>query len=89
MFDLAALGLPIDVSKFNNSPEFSRLLKSVHQNIKQEIANPDSSIGLALNALLYQLSTNDSQVLNEADLTFIERNTLTPIVGKLYSALKE
>lgn len=88
MFDLAAMGLPIDVAKFKDSPEFERLIKSVVQNIKSELNNPDSSIGLALNALFVQLTEKDSIVMNECDFTFMERNTLSPIVGKAYSSLK-
>lgn len=80
--------LPVDVSKLKNSPEFERLLKSLLFNIKQDMKNPDSSIGLALNAAFVQLTEKDSIVMNEANFTFLERQLISRVVGQTYETLK-
>jgi len=88
MFESLLSELPVDVNKLKNSPEFERLIRSLLTNIKQEMKNPDSSIGLALNATFVQLSEKGSIVMNEANFTFHERQLISMVVGKTYESLK-
>lgn len=86
--NLEALGLPVDVKKLKDSPEFDRLIKSIMLNLTLELNNPDSSLGLALNALFFQLSERDSMLMNEANFSTIERSILSMSVGKIYEKVK-
>ena len=80
--------LPVDLRKLENSEEAKRLLNSLRDNIRMTLADPDSSIGLTLNAIFVQLSEKGSMLMNEADFSMQERILITMFAGKLYTKLK-
>lgn len=88
MFDSLAEQLPVDIRKLDNSPEAKRLMASLHHNIKEALKDPNSSIGLALNAILVQLTEKGSLVMEEANFTLQERVMISLFVNNLWSKLK-
>lgn len=88
MLDTITDSLGFDFKKLDNSPEFKRLIASLHSNIKLALKDPDSSIGLALNALFVQLSERSSIVMEEANFSTIERGIISMGANKLWSQLK-
>ena len=88
MFDGLMADLPVDLRKFSESEEFKRLLSSVLNNARQEMKNPDSSIGLALNALFVQLTERNSIIMNEANFTATERMLISMTVNPVYEKAK-
>lgn len=69
--------------KLSESREMKRILVSLTKEIKAETSKPDSGFGLALKALIKQVSDTNSTVMEEANLTFTERQVLARIAGAL------
>lgn len=88
MFDTITETLGFDLKKLDSSPEAKRLIASLHNNIKLVMKDPDSSIGLALNAVFVQLTERDSIVMNEANFSTIERSIIAMGANKIWSQLK-
>lgn len=82
MFDM------FDWQKLGNSEEMKRLLVSITKEVKAHVSNPDSGLGLAMNALMSQLSDSNSQVMNEANLPFAERQVLTRLASTFFKELR-
>lgn len=74
--------------KLGASDEMKRILGSISNEVKAHTKDPNSSLGLAINAAMQQLSDTNSTVMTEAQLSFVERQTLARICSAIFKEFR-